>query len=67
MVIPKEIIEKWERLYSPGDVKLISEWATISPTTVYNAFKHKKCSYWTLVKIADFYAEREAILSQYMD
>lgn len=58
MTIQAELIESWQTLRQPGDVKIISDRAGCTPQNVYHAFRSGKCSDKLFQVMATFYDER---------
>lgn len=67
MTIPAETMERWLKLQTHGDFKRISDQTNIPYQRIWYAFDKGKCSPKTFTAIADFYAEREEMLREYMD
>jgi hypothetical protein len=58
MTIQSEIIQGWEALRQPGDVKIIADRAGCTTQNVYNCFRSGKCSEKLFNIMAAYYDER---------
>lgn len=67
MILPKELIEKWQVLKSPGDAAKMAERAPeYSDETFNRAFRDGKCNDDVFKVIADFYEEKANLIKQYL-
>jgi hypothetical protein len=66
MTIPNELLGKWEVLRSAGDMTEIAERADVSTVTISKAFSTAKCSDEVFKVIAEFYQDKEEMISSYL-
>jgi hypothetical protein len=58
MTIQSEIIQGWEALRQPADVKIIADRAGCTRQNIYNAFRSGKCSEKLFNIMASYYDDR---------
>lgn len=62
MIIPQDILDKWEKLKIVGDIGKMADGDTTLRNYISNAMNGKDCSEETFIVIRDFYKKREALL-----
>ena len=67
MNIRAEIIDKWNEVRTPGDVRVIANLAECTPQNVYAALRSGKCSDKLFKIMSDYYAERFNELNNIID
>lgn len=67
MTIPNEILSKWALMKSQGDAVKIAENSGISAETIRRALRSGQASNEVFEAIAEFYAEREDMINQYIE
>lgn len=58
MTIQQELMEAWQQMRQPGDVKIIADRANCTPQNVYIAFRSGKCSDKLFNIMAAYYDDR---------
>lgn len=67
MEIPKELIEKWKVLRSPGDSeKMSGRLLGSAPETFNRAFRENKCRDEVFKIMAEFYEEKANMIKEYI-
>lgn len=67
MEIPKELMEKWKVLRSPGDADKMAESLNGSAGETFNrAFREGKCRDEVFKIMADFYEEKAKLIKEYL-
>lgn len=62
MIIPKEILDKWEKLRCPGDINKMADGDNTQRTYISLAMNGKECNESTFILIRDYFKIREALL-----
>ena len=65
MDIPKNLWNRWTEVYSPGDSNKIAAIAQCHPNTVLNAIRNGRCKADLFAVMAEFYAERLALIEKH--
>lgn len=70
MEIPKEILDKWAVLRSPGDAEKIAsgmpEDERVSDETVRRVYKDGKCNDQVFKAMAEFYEQKAEMIKEYL-
>jgi len=67
MILPKELIEKWQVLRSPGDTSRMAERLEGTDKETFNrAFREGKCNDNVFAVMAEFYREKENKVKEYL-
>lgn len=67
MILPKELIKKWQALRSPGDTSKMAEKASGTDKETFNrAFRTGKCNDDVFKVMADFYEEKAKLIKEYL-
>lgn len=70
MEVPKELLDKWAVLRSPGDPKeiaeLMPEEIRVVPQTIRNVFNDGQCSDDVFTAMADFYQAKADNVAKYL-
>jgi len=70
MEVPKELLDKWQALRSPGDLEKICESMPqdirVSKETIRRVFTEGQCSSDVLKAVGDFYEERISTIAKYL-
>lgn len=67
MVITKELLDKWNALRSPEDIKKMAEKLEGGyPRLFYRAFRDGKCNDDVFKVMAEYYNEKAALVKQYL-
>lgn len=67
MTIPKELLEKWKVLNSPGDSNRMAERIEYGYAEMFNrAFRLGRCNDEVFKVLADFYEEKANVIKEYL-
>lgn len=70
MEVPKEILDKWAVLRSPGDAEKIvagmPEEDRVSDETIRRVFLNGKCSDEVFKAMAEFYEQKANLIKEYL-
>lgn len=66
MQVSEKLMKKWVVLKSKEDVAKIAELANVTPQSIRNVFRNKKCSTPTFTAIANFYKEKGELLKEFI-
>ena len=70
MEIPKEILDKWSVLRSPGDAEKIAasmmENIRVSDETIRRVYKDGKCNDEVFKAMAEFYESKANLIKEYL-
>lgn len=67
MILPKELIEKWQVLRSPGDTSKMAEKLDGTDKEIFNrAFREGKCNDDVFQVMAEFYKQKEEKIKEYL-
>lgn len=70
MEVPKEILEKWAALRSPGDAEKIATGMTederVSDETIRRVYKDGKCNDQVFEAMAKFYEQKAEMIKVYL-
>lgn len=67
MILPKELMEKWAMLRSPGDTgKMAEKLPGTSMETFNRAFREGKCNDDVFKIMAEFYEEKAKLIKEYL-
>lgn len=67
MILPKELIDKWQVLRSPGDTTKMSEKLPGSSSETFNrAFRDGKCNDNVFKVMAEFYEAKASVIKEYL-
>lgn len=70
MEVPKEILDKWAALRSPGDAEKIAasmdETERVSDETIRRVYKDGKCNDQVFKAMAEFYEQKVEMIKEYL-
>lgn len=66
MQVNEKLMRKWVALKSKEDVAKIAENANVTPQSIRNVFREKKCSTHIFTAIAKFYKEKGELLKEFI-
>lgn len=67
MILPKDLIKKWQVLRSPGDAAKMSEKLPGSASETFNrAFREGKCNDDVFRVMAEFYESKAKVIKEYL-
>ena len=67
MIVPKELIKKWQALRSPGDsTKMAEKYSGSDKETFNRAFRLGKCNDEVFKVMAEFYEEKAKLIKEYL-
>jgi hypothetical protein len=67
MIIPKQLLKKWEALRTPGDTGKMAESMDNGYAEIFNrAFREGKCNDDIFRVMADFYEKKAQLIKEYL-
>lgn len=67
MILPKELMEKWQVLRSPGDpAKMAEKLPGTAAETFNRAFREGKCNDDVFKVMAEFYEDKANLIKEYL-